>query len=106
MVPAQPQHTSLEPIQYEGPLAQRRQSKKISQRRTDLPKRQFQVNRSSVPLEGRFSDQDSIPPPPRKYSDTSPHDSQNRAVPISGLLSEPRYDIMVPAEYGMELIVK
>lgn len=108
LVPVQPPHISLEPIQYGGPPAPRRQSKKISQRKADLPKKdQDQVNRSSASLDERDDeppngmrspDQDFISRstqhkasefsmPPRGLS---PQDSQTRAVPISDLLSAMR----------------
>lgn len=104
LVPVQTPHISLDPIQYGGPPAPRRQSKKISQRRADLPKKdQDQVNRSSASLDDRRDeppngtrspDQDLISQStPRKASESSmaqgfsQQDSQKRAVPISNLLS-------------------
>jgi hypothetical protein len=108
MVPIQPPLISLEPIQYGGPPAPWRQSKKISQRKADLSKKyQDQVNRSSASLDDRYDDphngmrspdQDSISRNTQhKASESSmprglsPQDSQTRAVPISDLLSATRY---------------
>jgi hypothetical protein len=89
------------------PLTQRRQSKKISQRRGELEKDYVEINRSSAAGQGRVSEPDrprgSCPQdassflsreknnksfePATQRATSPPHNAQPTAVPISNLLS-------------------
>lgn len=108
MVQVHPPQMSVQPIQYAGPPQQRRQSKKISQRKADFPKQgQDRVNRSSASLDNRryeppinirIPDQDFLSQSiqhkgsgPSLSQEQAPRESQARAVNISDLLSTSRY---------------
>lgn len=117
MVPVHPSQISVEPIQYAGPSAPRRQARKISQRRADPPKKsRDQVNRSSASLDSRYVETLDVNRSPTQDAITqsaqskafkssmahglSPQDSQTRAFPISNMLSE-RYGVRVSTENSM-----
>lgn len=96
-LPARPERVPI------PPLAQRRQSKKISQRRDELEKEYVEINRSSAPGQGRSNepdrsraqdmspfpngDKDNRPFEPSTQRTSSPRSAQPASVPIYNLLS-------------------
>lgn len=118
--PAPPQHISVNPIQYEGPTAQRRQPKRPVQRKAD-PARQQAGQKSSMALESRregpssgikAADRDSAmrsvpyntgPAQPSKLPVAPPQDVAQNAVPISNLLSTTRLVLSRLMSYGLLL---
>lgn len=104
---------SVDPIQYEGPPAQRKPSKKAPRRANLLTRDQIQVNRSSMPLDGRndesargiqSSNGESSPINPSyqtSESSTSPgvstQESLQPSVLISNLIGATRFELLYVA---------
>lgn len=104
LLPIKPSNRLLAQRQrVSNPLAQRRQSRKISQRRDDDEKYYLEINRSSAAGKGRSNEPDRSRPQnmssfvqregdnksfePSKQQETSPRGAKPTSVPISGLLS-------------------